>query len=431
MIRTLCIVPKSPWPPDNGGRQRLMALLRAIESLGDLDLVVTAPLADHEVRALREQFPRARVLGLTTLRRHRFGRLRWLTRRELPFALGLRNHAAARDELRRFAARSPEPYDAVWCAGADTMYSFGKVVRGVPVAVDFADVTWVLHDQSRRAAAGRSGTSMAGTRLATRAKRWVRFSIDGYRWMLFERVQATRAHLVTVCSASDRELLGVPGTVVVPNGYTRPAAPAGGHGADGADPVVLFAGQMTYEPNVDAAGWFAREVLPAIRAELPGVTLAVVGRAAPEVEALGELDGVEVRGYVDDITTVLAEADAIVVPLRHGSGTRIKILEAFAHHVPVVSTSIGAEGLDVHHGEELLVADGAAALAVAVVRVLTEPSLRDGLVARAAARYDGDYDWAGIGARFAARFADVVASATTYDVLLGDRASRRDTGAPR
>lgn len=413
----------------------MTALLRALDSRGGIDLVVTAPLTERELRGLRHEFPRARVIGLTTMRRHPLGRLRWLTRRELPFGVGLREHSAARDEVRRFVARSTRPYDAVWCSGVPTMYSFGKLVRGVPLAVDFADVTWVLYDQMARAAGRRAAATTDLARVA-RAKTWVRATIDGSRWQRFERAQGSRAHLVTVCSATDREALGVPGVVVVPNGYDRPSTAAvrtGGPGAAAgpAEKVVLLAGQMTYAPNVDGARWFAHEVLPRLRVELPDVTLVIVGRAERAVEELAALDGVEVQGYVEDITTWLAAADAVVVPLRRGSGTRIKILEAFAHRIPVVSTSIGAEGLDVRDGDELLVADDATGFAAAVVRVLTDAPLSADLVERAARRYERDFDWQVISERFADRFVDMVTSATRYDVLLGDRASRRDTGAPR
>ncbi len=127
---------------------------------------------------------------------------------------------------------------------------------------------------------------------------------------------------------------------------------------------------MHYFPNADAARFFVRDVLPVLRAELgDSFEVRIVGKAPPSVRELGKVPNVTVTGYVSDLSTELARTDVMIVPLRHGSGTRLKILEAFANMIPVVSTTIGAAGLDAHDGEHLLIADTPAEFARACTRL--------------------------------------------------------------
>jgi len=137
---------------------------------------------------------------------------------------------------------------------------------------------------------------------------------------------------------------------------------------------LVFTASFTYPPNAEAMVFFCRDVLPRIRAAVPGTCLSIVGqRPGPEVEALGRLPGVEVTGRVPDVRPYLACAAVVVVPLRVGSGTRLKILEAMAMGRPIVSTSLGAEGLDIRPGHDLEIADDAASFAAATVALLRDP----------------------------------------------------------
>ncbi len=121
---------------------------------------------------------------------------------------------------------------------------------------------------------------------------------------------------------------------------------------------IVFVGTMAYHANVEAAVWFVREAWPEIRTEHPEWRLSLVGaNPAPAVLALASEPGVEVTGTVDDVRPYYREAAAAIVPLKTGGGTRLKILEAFAAGVPVVSTTLGAEGLDVKPGDHVLIAD--------------------------------------------------------------------------
>ena len=142
-----------------------------------------------------------------------------------------------------------------------------------------------------------------------------------------------------------------------------------------------------------------RDVVPVLGGALDGrdFEVRIVGRSTPAVEALARLDPrVTVTGYVDDIGTELDRADAVVVPLRMGSGTRLKILEAMAACTPVVSTTVGCDGLDVVDAEHLLVADAPVAFARACARVVDDALLRAHLVDHAYELVAARYDWRAI-----------------------------------
>ena len=148
---------------------------------------------------------------------------------------------------------------------------------------------------------------------------------------------------VVVCSELDRRRLGAENVHVIPNSYAYQHQPLGwptvGH-----PPVITFPGVLKYPPNEDGAAWPVREIVPWMRERMPEVQIRLVGTATPEIEKLHDPPGVSVTGLVPDIGTELAIADVVAVPLRYGGGTRIKILEAFAHRIPVVSTTPGAAG---------------------------------------------------------------------------------------
>ncbi len=157
---------------------------------------------------------------------------------------------------------------------------------------------------------------------------------------------------------------------------------------------LLFVGVVGYPPNADAVVYFCKSVLPLIRRAIPEVRLTVVGHAPPmEVQRLAFSGEVAVTGFVNDPIPYYASASVCVVPLRAGGGTRLKILEAMALGRPVVTTSIGCEGLDVTDGEHLLIGDTAADFARQVLRLLREPELRYRIVVAARKLVEKRYDW--------------------------------------
>jgi sugar transferase (PEP-CTERM/EpsH1 system associated) len=163
---------------------------------------------------------------------------------------------------------------------------------------------------------------------------------------------------------------------------------------------IVFVGLMNYHANVEAAITFARDVWPRLRSRLPGVSLTIVGASpAPAVLALRSLPGIEVTGTVPDVRPYYREALAAIVPLRTGGGTRLKILEAMAAGVPVVSTPLGAEGLDVTPDENIILADPADPDSwVRELATLAESELRwQQLTGSARQLVREQYDWTSLG----------------------------------
>ena len=162
---------------------------------------------------------------------------------------------------------------------------------------------------------------------------------------------------------------------------------------------LIYIGSMDWYPNEDAVGFFADEVLPRVQESVPDVRFSIVGgNPSTRVQKLAERKGVVVTGRVPEIKPYFAEATVFVVPLRIGSGTRLKILEALAMGKAIVSTSVGAEGLDLKDSEEIFIADEPAAFADAVTRLLTDASLRRRIGENGRAHaWNRDYDWRSIG----------------------------------
>jgi glycosyltransferase involved in cell wall biosynthesis len=195
---------------------------------------------------------------------------------------------------------------------------------------------------------------------------------------------------------SERELSQVtsivPGKPVatVPNGVDLSGfAPRGAVPTSG----LVFTGLMSYRPNVDAVTYFVREILPLIHRTRPAETFTIVGWGiTDEVRALlGPL--VIATSRVPDVRPYLAGAAAVVAPIRMGSGTRLKVLEALAMARPLVSTSLACEGLDVEPGRHLLVADDPARFAEAIIRVLEDRHLADRLGAAGRQLMESRYGW--------------------------------------
>lgn len=163
---------------------------------------------------------------------------------------------------------------------------------------------------------------------------------------------------------------------------------------------ILFVGSMDYYPNSDATLYFAHNTWPRLHEQRPDWVFTIVGRdPSPAVRDLAQIPGIEVTGTVPDVRPFYREAFASVVPLRVGGGSRLKILEAMAARVPIVSSTLGAEGLEVRDGQNILIRDEPAAMASALIDLATDIEARDALVERAHELVMARYDWSAIGAR--------------------------------
>ncbi|HXH07676.1 MAG TPA: glycosyltransferase [Vicinamibacterales bacterium] len=387
-MRILWLNPNLLVPLDKGGKLRTWHLLRQLAPRHDITYVCFAPPAArpehleamHQVCARLVAMPREDPPKGTP----RF----WL--HAARFLLDPLPYAVAKYRSRRFARAVAEILrverpDVVVC---DFLPPLVNLPRG-PLPAPMVLFTHNVEAEIWR----RHALNAAGPRRALLRGQW-------RRMQAFESAALARADLVLAVSDADRETFArlypgrAPRCLVVPTGvdttYFRPPV------ALDADPHrLVFTGSMDWLPNEDAMLYCCREILPVIRRREPGVSLQIVGRdPTPAVRRLAREPGVEVTGTVDDIRPYLARAGAVVVPLRIAGGTRLKIFEAMAMGRPVVATTVGAEGLPVADGRDILIADDPERFAAAVVRLVRDDAERRRIGLAARRLVESRYDWA-------------------------------------
>jgi len=369
-----------PLPANNGLRMRTWSCLRALRAEGcrttlvclratdalpvpaDLHQACDASwILDHSVASL-SQGP------------HWAGRLRAAASR-LPFAARRFRSASARALIQQLwrSAR----WDALVC---DTVFAAINVPDRIqPLVVNHHNLEHRIFD---------SYCAIESNPLKRAAARW-----ESRRVRAWEAQVGARTACNLVCSEVDQAglLASQPGAHVVVAPNIVPSASAAA--ADGAPGQILFQGAMDWLPNRDAVDFLLAEIWPRVRAQFPHARLQLAGRNPPPAFLARHRHhpGVEFTGSVPDMAPFLAAAAVTVVPLRMGSGTRLKILEAAALGKPVVSTRLGAEGLGFRDRREILLADTPAEFAAAIAALLASPQLRRELGQAARARVQADY----------------------------------------
>ena len=389
-MRSLVLAQDFPWPADSGSMLRLDAVIGALGSLGPVDLFSTVQDLRSKPVQVPATAPVARAESPVYARRH-LGparRLGCALRRE-PLEVAARRAPGLRQALDAWAE---PPYDFVWVSKGTTFASLGSPILG-PTVVDLDDLE--DHKIVARLAdpwfAKQYPPGAKGSAHAALARAQARLEVQ--RWKGLQQAIAAGVEAVVVCSQLDRQRLGAANAVVVANGYQPPARTLGRPEVSPI-PTVLLQGLLFYPPNAYAARWLAEEVAPILRQLVPAAEVRLVGADSPTVRRLHDPPRVTVTGRVPEMGPELARADIVAVPIRFGSGTRIKVLEAFAHRIPVVSTTLGAEGLDVRHGEHLLLADTPEDFAAACARLLEDSALRARLAANAHELWLARYTWA-------------------------------------
>ncbi|MFZ2017888.1 MAG: glycosyltransferase [Methyloceanibacter sp.] len=206
-----------------------------------------------------------------------------------------------------------------------------------------------------------------------------------------------RFDLRLAASSSEARWLGArvgrTGITVIPNVVPGSAAGTAPRRKSGGHREILFVGNMSYLPNIDAAMWFALRIWPKLRSAVPyPLRFIIAGPGAPrEVMDLARRPDIVVAGGFDDVAPLYRRATLAVVPIRAGGGTRIKLLESAKYGVPVVATRFGAEGTGLRSGQELLLADSELDFATSCARLLTDGGLASRLAARALARVSRDF----------------------------------------
>ncbi len=376
----LVLAAETPYPLAGGGALRTASLLHYLALRYDVDLVVfRQPGAPDPGRQLPAGLVRRvsvvdlPVHGRSFAARALRNALR-VARRVPPLVdrfAGFGREIERALEGRRYDIGIVEHF---WCApyGAQLAHICGRTV------LDLHNIESVL---DQRCAEVESGATAWAHRVFSRAA------------LKLERTWLPRFSEVLAASESDAERVRAiaPGAraTVYPNALPLTPLPARGD-----EDAIVFSGNMEYHPNVSAVRFFRRDVWPLLRERWPGLVWRLIGKNPEAVRRFTSGDArIQEQGPVDDAIRELARAKVAVVPVLAGSGTRLKILEAWAAGVPVVSTALGAEGLGARDGENLLLADGGPAFAEAVSRLLACSDLRERVGAGGRLLLEKEFTW--------------------------------------
>ena len=389
-MRILTLALGVPFPAFGGGLTRTFHLLRPLAPRHELVLAAFTYGEQHgeppfpiEVRTAAWTWSRdyEDMIGLdAAAARRAFEKLSFQS--DDPWFVSASDPVPMEDVLRDVL---DTPVDVVLLEGTPLARFLPILPPEIPRVLDLLDVHSVI---THRAAAAASADAALAVREAERTLRFERAAAQGC-----DRCLAVSAEEATAA----RDLLALDRVDVVPNGVdTSFFRPSSIRPEDGA---LLFTGRMNYGPNVDAVCYFVEEILPLVRHEVPHARFHVVGTDPPARVASLASDAVTVHGRVNDVRPYHQAAAVVVVPVRHGGGTRLKVLEAAAAGKPIVGTPLGVEGLAFRHGEDLLVAESPADFASKVIALLRDERLRVELGSRARV-VACQYDWVAIGEGF-------------------------------
>lgn len=382
-MRILFLSRWRPYPADNGSKIRIFNILRQLAASHEVSLLTFDDVADRHLPEHVEGLSfcmSARAIPYRPFEPARAtAMLGFLSRqpRSLASTYSSEMHQAISEELRR------RHFDLV----------VASQLSMLPYALEFPEVPAILEELELT-------VFRDAVRYAASPARRIRAELTWWKLASYLRSAVPRLRACTVASEAERANLKsiVPdyGSVaVIPNAVD--AASYSSHSS--VEPFTLvFSGALTYEPNADAMRYFLSSIYPRVRHVMPQVKLRITGRNAGfNAESLADPSGVELTGHMEDVRPLIAASTLSVVPLRRGGGTRLKILEAMALGTPVVSTSKGAEGLNVRDGESIGLADDPHSFANRVIELLTNPHLRARLAMGGRRLVEQQYDWSVIG----------------------------------
>lgn len=395
-MRILFLTQILPYPPDAGPRVKTWNVLRYLVRNGHEVHLASFVRAEEEPYVFEARRLCASVTAVPMRRSRPTDIFAWarslLTGR--PFLIERDNASAMRERVRELlAARG---FDAIH-ADQLSMTQFAIDARGsaggTPLLVfDAHNAVWKVVERMKSRLPGLLGRAIELEERRTKA-------YEGQMVRTFDRTltvsEPDRAALIEAAedgrtgrpSRSWRECI-----TVVPIGVDT----------NGRSPIrskpdsrnILALGTLHYPPNADGIGWFARTVYPHVKEAEPGVSLTIVGKNPPaEIRRLRDDPSIAVTGYVSDLGPPLEAAALMVIPVRVGGGMRVRILEGFARGIPMVTTTVGLEGIDARPGRDILVADTATEFSKAVVRLLEEPELRDQLASSGRRLAGRKYGW--------------------------------------
>ena len=375
MTRPKILYVVSHWPgaPPYGGQQRTLHVGRLLQKIGDVSLVLVSPFDDRWKlwrEATEAEFTIAQIVdakpvpprGIVSRLRHEFD----------PRYLGAVPFAATPDD-RRAVIDLLAKHDVAWIYGV-TPADMLRMYQWPRTVMDIDDIPSRLHRSWARVA-------------SSRTRRLLQYRQAGICRRREQRLPE-RFSVLMVSSEDDRNYLGLQGLRVLPNGFEPPASV---ERSPRNPPRIGFIGTFRWLPNAEGVQWFCREVWPLVRRRLPDARFRVAGDGTEVASEWG--DGIESLGRIGDAASEIATWSIMVVPVRVGGGTRIKILEGFARQCPIVATTLGAFGYDLHDGEELFMADEPDTFSARCIELIQMPEHASLMTERAYRRFLKSWPW--------------------------------------
>ena len=375
-MNILILSPFFPYPLSQGGKIRVFNIIKYLSKNHRITL---ACLADEMINDYGPLENYCEEIIVMHRKSSTFADLsRFLLGRE-PFNYLKYSSARMRETLEKLIRR--KAFDLVQIEFS-LMWQYANIFKGIPVALDAHNIESEIVGQIKE----KSGNPLKNLLYVREEKR------------LRQKEEETW-HTCDICFAvSDKESDVISsrrgqsnGVFTIPNGvdldrFTFNPKPEGGR-------QMLFIGGLEYHPNFDSALYLLKEIYPAIKSRVLDIKLDIVGRQLQRIRGLAPSGEIAFHDNVPDVLPYFRKADLLLVPLRQGAGTRIKILEAMGAGLPVVTTPKGCEGIDVKHGEHLLIADSPVNFALAVRSLLKDTELRRSITQRARKLIEEKYSW--------------------------------------
>lgn len=394
-MKILYLCHRIPYPPDKGDKIRAY---HHIAHLARTHRVHLACFADERADLEHVRSLQAICASVDVVYRSPFA-ARLFALAALPTGRSLSVAAFDSLELRaRVRRRLREEQPDILVAYSAAMAQYLEEANGTPRVMDFVDA-----DSEKLREYARLGRFPQSALYALEADRLARYegriaaTFDASIFISEAEAQIVRPH------APGRDFS------IIRNGVDLDVFRPDPDGARPREPVVVFTGVMGYFPNVDAVTYFAHDILPRVRAEIPAARFAIVGRdPSVAVRRLAQLPGVTVTGAVPDVRPYLSEAALAVAPFRIARGVQNKVLEAMSSGLPVVGTQLAFQGITANDADGVRAADSAEAFAKEVVTLLRDPSLRRDLGQRARRYVEQHHRWEEVGAILEAKLLQLV-----------------------
>jgi glycosyltransferase involved in cell wall biosynthesis len=378
-INILFVTSHCPHKPAYGAQHRVLNIGRLLSQMGRVSFVIATneDIDMNSLKKTRDEFDLKRIVRLKpNPLKNGVERMRF----ELDPMYMNTNYSMANEPDRQMMLRMIREYDVIWVHTTRTANDF-QIFRWPRTILDVDDLqSRVYHSKAR------TGTGLIRRILDYRMS---------HIWRRREYVLKDRFGVIAVCSEDDRKSLGDPArTFVIPNGFAIPSRTP--RRIPARPPRLGFIGLFQYLPNRTGVEWFINKVWPLIKRDAHNTRLRLIGQDSnKDFPTMGpDIDGL---GYLDDPSDEISTWSAMIVPVRFGGGTRVKIAEAFSRKCPVVSTTLGAHGYNIRNGEELLLADNEVDFGKACIRLMTDQIFSEKITTNAWNRFKQELTWDSIG----------------------------------